>query len=53
MLNSVIARLLTYKEMWLVGGWLYMFTLLITPAGVLTLSMPQWVGVGRRRCSGS
>lgn len=42
-LNSVIARLLTYKEMWLVGGWLYMFTLLITPAGVLTLSMPQWV----------
>lgn len=48
MLNSVIARLLTYKEMWLVGGWLYMFTLLITPVGVLTLSMPQWVRAGRR-----
>ena len=42
-LNSVVARLLTYKEMWLIPGWLYMFTILITPIGVLTLSMPQWV----------
>ena len=43
MLNSVVARLLTYKEMWLVAGWLYMATIVITPIGVLTLSMPQWV----------
>ncbi len=43
MLNSVVARLLTYKEMWLISGWLYMATIVITPIGVLTLSMPQWV----------
>ncbi|OAO17306.1 zinc induced facilitator-like 2 protein [Blastocystis sp. ATCC 50177/Nand II] len=42
-LNSVVARLLTYKEMWLISGWLYMATIVITPIGVLTLSMPQWV----------
>ena len=43
MLKSVVARLLTYKEMWLISVWLYLATIVLTPIGVLTLSMPPWV----------
>ena len=45
LLNGVAARLLGYKRMWLYPGYLYMFTILITPICALTLSSPSWVCV--------